>query len=284
MRLLHCASRARSSADTQHGMAFGIGVAALAATSFDGLLLDVHRALEGLLEFLFHYFSGAAMTSFPVSLLVCSGSFRVTVVAALALVGCLVSGAAVAQTATPQALLAALKQGGLVVFMRHGETGPAYADRKNAVMGDCATQRNLDAVGRAQNVEMALALKALKVPAGPVWSSEFCRSWQTAEALFGPKGYTITDKLSVPPSYPGVNAADSLANNTYLKAMLADKPPAGSNTWLISHGINILLATGYHPGEQGEIVLFRPDGKGTYVQLGSIEPGDWKRLMPKAAK
>lgn len=207
------------------------------------------------------------MTSFPVSLLVCSGSFRVTVVAALALVGCLVSGAAVAQTATPQALLAALKQGGLVVFMRHGETGPAYADRKNAVMGDCATQRNLDAVGRAQNVEMALALKALKVPAGPVWSSEFCRSWQTAEALFGPKGYTITDKLSVPPSYPGVNAADSLANNTYLKAMLADKPPAGSNTWLISHGINILLATGYHPGEQGEIVLFRPDGEGTYGSL-----------------
>ena len=168
--------------------------------------------------------------------------------------------------------------------MRHGETGPAYADRKNAVIGDCATQRNLDAVGRAQNAEMALALKALKVPAGPVWSSDFCRSWQTAEALFGPKGYTITDKLSVPPSYPGVNAADTAANNTYLRAMLATKPAAGSNTWLVSHGVNILLATGYHPGEQGEIVLFRPDGKGAYARLGSIEPGDWKGLMPKATK
>ena len=201
----------------------------------------------------------------------------------LGVLGSLVSVAASAQTASPQALLVALKQGGLVVFMRHGETGPAYADREKAVMGDCATQRNLDAVGRAQNVEMAAALKVLKVPVGKVWSSEFCRSWQTAEALFGPKGYTLTDKLSVPLSYPGVNAADKLANNTYLQAMLAEKPAAGSNTWLISHGVNVLLATGYHPNEQGEIVLFRPDGKGAYARLGSIEPRDWKLLAAGAA-
>ena len=201
----------------------------------------------------------------------------------LGVLGSLVSVAASAQTASPQALLVALKQSGLVVFMRHGETGPAYADREKAVMGDCATQRNLDAVGRAQNVEMAAALKVLKVPVGKVWSSEFCRSWQTAEALFGPKGYTLTDKLSVPLSYPGVNAADKLANNTYLQAMLAEKPAAGSNTWLISHGVNVLLATGYHPNEQGEIVLFRPDGKGAYARLGSIEPRDWKLLAAGAA-
>ena len=208
---------------------------------------------------------------------------RAMVVAAFALVGCCLSAAAFAQTASPQALLGELKKGGLVVFMRHGETGPAYADRTNAVMGNCATQRNLDAVGRAQNMEMAAALKALKVPVGTVWSSEFCRSWQTAEALFGPKGYTSTDKLSVPMSYPNVNAADKLANNTYLQAMLAAKPAAGSNTWLISHGVNVLLATGYHPNEQGEIVLFRPDGKGAYARLGSIEPGDWKPLAASGA-
>ena len=203
--------------------------------------------------------------------------------AAALLLGMLVNVAASAQIASPQVLLGELKKGGLVVFMRHGETGPAYADREKAVMGDCATQRNLDAVGRAQNTEMAAALKALKVPMGTVWSSEFCRSWQTAEALFGPKGYTITDKLSVPMSYPNVNAADKLANNTSLQAMLAEKPAAGGNTWLISHGVNVLLATGYHPNEQGEIVLFRPDGKGVYARLGSIKPGDWKPLVAAAA-
>ena len=204
---------------------------------------------------------------------------RVGAMAVCALGFGVISAGASAQTTSPQALLGELQKGGLVVFMRHGETGPAYADRRNAVMGDCATQRNLDAVGRAQNAQMALALKALKVPAGPVWSSEFCRSWQTAEALFGPKGYAITDKLSVPPSYPSVNAADTLANTVYLKPMLAEKPPAGRNTWLISHGVNLLLATGYHPNEQGEIVLFRPNGKGAATRLGSIEPGDWTRLV-----
>ena len=194
------------------------------------------------------------------------------------------SAPALAQASDPPALLLAqLKKGNLVVFMRHGETGPAYADRATAVMGDCATQRNLNAEGRAQNAEMALALKALAVPVGKVWSSEFCRSWQTAEALFGPQGYTVTAALSVPPSYPSVNAADAAANNSYLRAMLADKPPAGTNTWLVSHGVNVQLATGYHPDEQGEIVLFRPDGKGAFTRLGSIEPKDWKRLVARAA-
>ena len=217
------------------------------------------------------------MTPFALS----SRTRFLSVRAAVAVVlGVLASVAASAQTASPQALLAELKKGGLVVFMRHGETGPAYADREKAVMGNCATQRNLDTVGHAQNAEMAKALKTLKVPVGAVWSSEFCRSWQTAEALFGPKGYTITSKLSVPPSYPGVNAADQLVNNTYLQAMLAEKPAAGRNTWLVSHGVNVLLATGYHPNQQGEIVLFRPDGQGGYARLGSIEPGDWSRLLP----
>ena len=221
------------------------------------------------------------MTPFALS----SRTRFLSVRAAVAVVlGVLASVAASAQTASPQALLAELKKGGLVVFMRHGETGPAYADRANAVIGDCATQRNLNAVGRAQNAEMAVALKTLKVPVGAVWSSDFCRSWQTAEALFGPTGYTITPKLSVPMSYPSVNAADTLANNTTLRAMLAERPAAGTNTWLVSHGVNVLLAVGYHPDEQGEVVLFRPDGKGAYARLGSIEPADWKRLLTVAAK
>jgi hypothetical protein len=88
---------------------------------------------------LFHHFRGHHDV-ISASLLVCSGSFG-WLVAVLALVGCLVSGAAAAQTATPQALFAALKQGGYR-SCGIGETGPAYADQ-NAVDGDCATQRNL---------------------------------------------------------------------------------------------------------------------------------------------
>lgn len=190
----------------------------------------------------------------------------------------LVSFQTKAQSSSPDVLVRELSKGGLVVFMRHGDTGSAGADRQQAVMGDCSTQRNLNDSGRAELAAMAAAIKTLRVPVGKVLASEFCRGWQTADILFGAKAYTITSKLSVPASYPGVSSSDTELNNTNLKVMLAEKPSAGSNTFLVSHGVNVLLATAYHPGIQGEAVVFRPDGKGGYSLLGSVLPDDWIRL------
>ena len=192
--------------------------------------------------------------------------------------------AASAQTTGADNLLKELKKGGMVLFMRHGETGPAYADRSQAVIGDCNTQRNLNELGREQNEKMAVALKQLRVPIGKVLTSDFCRSWQTAEALFGKTGYAVTNQLTVPLSYPGVSKSDADLNNTNLNALLSEKPTAGTNTFLVSHGINVQLATGYHPIVQGEVVVFRPEGNGKYKRMGSLLPDDWSRLAAQAAK
>ena len=205
-----------------------------------------------------------------------------TLMATLAGVLCsLTAFSASAQSASPDMLVRELAKGGLVVFMRHGDTGPAYADRQQAVIGDCSTQRNLHDKGRAELAAMATAIKALRVPVGKTLSSDFCRCWQSAQILFGVNSYTITDKLTVPASYPSVNAADTQLSNANLKSLLAEKPSVGSNTFLISHGVNVLLATGYHPNIQGESVVFRPDGKGGYVRLGSILPDDWSQVAAK---
>ncbi len=209
---------------------------------------------------------------------------RAWLAVALAASCSLASFAALAQTATPDALLREIKKGGLVLFMRHGETGPAFADRSQAVIGDCKTQRNLNEVGRKQNEKMAKDINALGVSIGKVLSSDFCRSWQTAEALFGKANYTVTDKLTVPLSYPGVSQADTNLNNNNLNAMLSEKPAAGSNTFLVSHGINVQLATGFHPNTQGEMVVFRPEGAGKYTCLGSLLPEDWSRLASSASR
>lgn len=209
---------------------------------------------------------------------------RTWLAAGLAAACSFASFAALAQTATPEALLRDIKKGGLVLFMRHGETGPAFADRPQAVIGDCKTQRNLNEDGRKQNEKMAEAIKALRVPIGKVLSSDFCRSWQTAEALFGKPNYTITDKLTVPLSYPGVSKSDADLSNKNLNVMLSEKPTAGSNTFLVSHGINVQLATGFHPNTQGEVVVFRPEGAGKYTRLGSLLPEDWSRLALNASK
>lgn len=170
-----------------------------------------------------------------------------------------------------------LRQGGFVIYFRHGETGRISFDRPTAVIGDCSTQRNLDDVGRAQVRQLGEDFKALGIPAGKVLSSEFCRCWQHAEAMFGKGGYTITDKLSLPPSFPGVTEADRRKSNANLAAMLAEKPAAGTNTVLVSHGNNLFMLTGYSPNTQGEAVIFRPDGAGGYTRLVSVMPDDWTR-------
>lgn len=178
----------------------------------------------------------------------------------------------------PAPLLAALRRGGHVIFFRHGETGPATSDRATAVMGDCSTQRNLNEIGRRQVTDLGAAFKLLRIPVGVVLSSEFCRCWQHAEGMFGPGNFQITAKLSAPESYPSVTDADRQLSNEHLAALLAATPPPGTNAVLISHGISLLLLTGYHPDIQGEAVVFRPNGEGGFDRVASLLPDDWRKL------
>lgn len=170
-----------------------------------------------------------------------------------------------------------LRKGGFVIYFRHGETGASGSDVDRAVFSDCSTQRNLSEAGRVQVRQFGEDFRALGIPVGKALSSEFCRCWQHAEAMFGKGGYQITDKLSVARSYPAVSEADRKLNNDNLRAMLSATPAAGTNTVLVSHGNNVLLLTGYHPDVQGEAIIFRPDGAGGFTRIANLFPGDWTR-------
>jgi broad specificity phosphatase PhoE len=172
-------------------------------------------------------------------------------------------------------LLPELRKGGHVIYFRHGETGAAYADRATAVIGDCTTQRNLNEAGRRQVAQLGAAFKSLAIPVGTVLSSEFCRCWQHADAMFGKDGYIMTADLNLPPSYPSVNDADRELNNRNLRRLLAEAPRPDTNTVLVSHGANIRLLTGYHPNLEGEAVIFRPDGRGGFTRVAAIRPDAW---------
>ena len=95
--------------------------------------------------------------------------------------------------------------------------------------------------------------------------------------MFGKGGYIITDKLSMPPSFPGVTEVDRKKSNVDLAAMLSEKPAAGTNTVLVSHAANILMLTGDDLRTQGEAVIFRPDGTGGYTRVFSVVPDEWTR-------
>jgi phosphohistidine phosphatase SixA len=175
-------------------------------------------------------------------------------------------------------LLEVLRAGGLVVYIRHAETGGAWADTPTAVMGDCATQRNLNDQGRAQSRQIAQAWKRLRLPVGAVYSSEYCRCWQMAQIAGW--SYQIEPRLSLPRSYPNVTDADRARVTADLRGLLTQQPTAGTNTVLISHGYNMLALEGFQLGTQGEAAIFQPDGRGGYRLLVRLAPSDWDTLVP----
>ena len=72
-----------------------------------------------------------------------------------------------------------------VLLMRHG-TAPGGGDPAGFALGDCATQRNLDAAGRAQAAAVGRWLGARRAAFNvslPILSSQWCRCAETARAL-----------------------------------------------------------------------------------------------------
>lgn len=195
---------------------------------------------------------------------------------------CLAAGVAVAEPGVPDAadalqsgqLVQALRQGGLVIYFRHADTGPAYQEQ-GIDLARCETQRNLNDKGRREASDIGKQFGRLQVPVGEVRASQFCRCRETAELAFA--------KASIDPVLTGVSRAPEAADrraaaSAGLKRLLAARPAAGTNTILVSHGYNLWDAEGFHLGTQGEAAVYRPDGSGGYALLARLQPGDWAAL------
>lgn len=178
------------------------------------------------------------------------------------------------QALAGESLLAALQRGGMVIYFRHADTGPAYLEQ-GVDLARCETQRNLNDDGRSEAREIGAQFRRLQIPVGEVRSSEFCRCRETAELAFG--------RFVVEPLLTGVSrsaeAADRRNKATAgLKRLLAAPPSAGTNTVLVSHGFNLWDAEGFHLGTQGEAAVYRPDGAGGYVLVARLRPQEWAEL------
>ena len=69
-----------------------------------------------------------------------------------------------------------------VVFMRHA-LAPGFGDPANFALENCATQRNLDSVGRRQAMEIGAEIRRIATNFTEVLSTEWCRCKDTAELL-----------------------------------------------------------------------------------------------------
>ncbi|HWH47216.1 MAG TPA: histidine phosphatase family protein [Burkholderiales bacterium] len=178
------------------------------------------------------------------------------------------------QALSGEALVAALKRGGYVIYFRHADTGPAYSEQ-GVDLKRCETQRNLNDNGREEATLIGAQFRALKIPVGEVLASEFCRCVETANIAFG--------RHTIEPLLTGVGRSAEAAPRreraiAALKNMLGATPAAGKNTVLVSHGYNLWDAEGFHLGTQGEAAVYKPDGKGGYALVARVLPREWAEL------
>ncbi|MCX7659811.1 histidine phosphatase family protein [Caldimonas sp.] len=153
------------------------------------------------------------------------------------------------------ALLSALRGGGVVLMLRHARTVPGVGDPPDFRLGDCATQRNLSAAGRAQARRIGQTLAAHGLQPRLVRSSGWCRCIETAELAFG--RHEVWPALH---SFFTEHDAQRRAQTAALHEALAQLPAEGFEAW-VSHQVNITALTGSWV-DMGEAVVIRggPDG------------------------
>ncbi len=71
---------------------------------------------------------------------------------------------------------------GPILFVRHA-LAPGTGDPGNFTIGDCSTQRNLDAQGRAQALALGEQLRRSGLVIAGIMTSQWCRCAETAELL-----------------------------------------------------------------------------------------------------
>jgi hypothetical protein len=185
--------------------------------------------------------------------------------AVLALAGCGDDGALL--TGKERVLATALRDGGVVLVMRHTKTETATDEIE--VLGDCGQQRNLSEEGRQQARAIGRDMTALGVPVETVMASPLCRAKETAELLGFAK--PIVSRWLVSPGVVGT-AEDDDRRIRLLRDRLATFAAPGKVTVLVTHTGNIGGAFDQSV-EEGDTLAFR-DGN----LLGMVAPSAWKRL------
>lgn len=168
------------------------------------------------------------------------------------------------------ALVDALRQGGLVVLVRHAVTVPGLGDPPEFRLGDCTTQRNLSDAGREQARALGRWFRDQGIAVGEVRSSRWCRCLETATLAFG-ENHAVSPW---PPLDSFFEARDRESSATAAALAGLAQPVAGNRVW-VTHQVNITALSGVFPAS-GEMVVMRPTraaGGGWQLELvGRLRP------------
>jgi phosphohistidine phosphatase SixA len=156
-----------------------------------------------------------------------------------------------------------LKTGGHILMIRHA-LAPGGGDPENFKIGDCSTQRNLDARGRSQAKSIGNWLRANGVATARVYSSQWCRCLETADLM----------QLGYVEELPALNSfferpQDREANISALKKFISKQPVDGNLTILVTHYVTIAAITG-ETVSSGVGVLLKLHKDATFEVVGRL--------------
>ena len=176
-------------------------------------------------------------------------------------------------------LVAALKLGGYVMYMRHAVStvgSDGALDTTANWWDNCAIQRNIADSGRLQARKVGLALRTMGVPVTEIKTSQFCRARDTAHEL-GLGAIEITEDLN-----HLIGQRHGFDVNAARFAQLARKPAAGGNTLLVSHthGSPKPEERAMSTIQEAEIVVYLSNDAGGTEPIGRLLVSDWDTLIP----
>jgi phosphohistidine phosphatase SixA len=185
---------------------------------------------------------------------------------ALALIPRFSSGEALAQ-ASPEELVAAMKEGGRVIFLRHAATNAHEID--TGELENRAGQRNLSQAGIEQARALGDAFRKTDISFSRILASPVFRARDTGEIAFGAENIEVTMEL-VADDYAGPRLQFMIEST---QRLLSTAPPGGANILLIGHRTPLQMATGQgFPDSilpEGAMAVFAPAGDGAEL-MGTL--------------
>ncbi len=155
-----------------------------------------------------------------------------------------------------------LASGGIVLF-RHANA-PGGGDPPGMRLGDCASQRNLDAAGREQARRIGLAFTTRGIAIGSVLTSQWCRTRDTATLAFPGRA---TDAPAFNSFFSDRGRGDAQA--AAAREILARWSGPGALV-VVTHQVNITALTGIFPAS-GEGIVLERRGE-AFAVAGRIRP------------
>jgi phosphohistidine phosphatase SixA len=158
-----------------------------------------------------------------------------------------------------------MQQPRVVLMMRHAYA-PGFSDPANFVLGQCATQRNLNQEGIEQAKKIGVWLKSQGVTQAKVFTSPWCRCVDTATHLnYGPLVTlpALGSTFSQTDSYSPAKASLTQWMKTHLER------ERGGPIIMVTHQVNITAYTGINTGT-GDMVLVQVNSQGDAKVLKTI--------------